>query len=423
MSTENTEKQTPKWLEDVQQNSYLPELMISGTVIFSLNLLGRDVENLSMSIKQILAMPGGALIYILSSVMLFCAFTSIKWGFITHFLLRAFWVSQIGLSYLFPKGITKEDIAQKPMFSKNLKLDIEENIIKLEKWCSGIFSLMVLFSFIMISVLLFCFITTVSLNIHEGIGFAIITLFLVYLLDYFTFRFFRRFNIIGHLLFYIHSFFKYALLTVVYRNIYYVYLAKIGRLKLNVIFILLLLVGMFSAYPTVAKMQRWPNILDYRDGIVKIDNTQYEDRLKDGEKIPFAAISEYFVKNEFSVFVTYTKRMHVGIQDEIKSDEVNKAVEEHFSLSANKRGVSTGRLNKIQSDILKSKGHLLIDGEKYEDELWVLEENPKTEQLGFRSFIDVSTLDKGYHTISLVSDEGDLLDDHRILFVIAFIKQ
>ncbi len=247
------------------------------------------------------------------------------------------------------------------------------------------------------------------------IGFGFIILFLVYLLDYFSFRFFRKFNGIAHVLFYLHSFFKYILLTVVYRNIYYLYIAKIGKLRLNMLFIVLMLVGVVSAYPTVAKMQRWPNILDYRDRIVKIDNEEYEDRIKDGGLIPFAALSSNKVTDDLSVFVTYTKRIHNGIKDDITGEIVDEAINEHFSQSVEMRGVSTRKLNKLQSDIIKSKCHLVIDGEKYQNELWVLENNPTTGQLGFRTYLDVEQLSKGYHTVSLVSNEGDIIDEHRIL--------
>lgn len=63
MSLAPNDKSTPKWLSEIQQNSYLPELMILGSVIFSLNTLVKDVENLSLTIKQLLSIPGGAIIF------------------------------------------------------------------------------------------------------------------------------------------------------------------------------------------------------------------------------------------------------------------------------------------------------------------------------------------------------------------------
>jgi len=171
---EDENKHIPKWLVDIQQNSYLPELMISGTVIFSMSYLGSQIENISMNIKQFLHIPGGALLYMSLTFMLFCAYVTVKWGFIVHFLLRAFWVSQIGLSYVFPQGVNPDEIKQPKSFKKNLNLEISGNIIKIEKWASSLFSLMILLSFFMLSSILACIVIALGFYVNLYFGFLVL---------------------------------------------------------------------------------------------------------------------------------------------------------------------------------------------------------------------------------------------------------
>ncbi len=422
---EDERKHIPKWLVDIQQNSYLPELMISGTVIFSMSYLGGQIENISLNIRQFLNIPGGALIFMFLTFMLFCAYVTIKWGFIVHFLLRAFWVSQIGLSYIFPKGINSSDIKQPESFKKNLNLEISGNIIKIEKWASSLFSLMILISFFMLSSILACVVIALGFYINLYFGFLVLSIFVLYLIDLISFRALRNVKVLSTIFHIIHLIVSFSTLTFIYRNIYYIYQVKLGKLRLNLILLLVFGFGFLAAYPPVSRVMRWPNILEFRDYVAKVDSYEYEDRLQDDQIISFAAINSYKVGNSLSVFMTYTKKLDAEIEkdltlstmdsltalrDKTNYMDVGDMVEEHFL---------------FQSNIISQRSDLMIGKSVCEDVFWVLEENNITGQLGFRTEINVDNLRKGFHVLTMIStDEDATIDDsHRVMFVIPFYKK
>ncbi len=77
----------------------------------------------------------GRNLYIVSIIIL----TGLKVGLIFHLILRGVWTGFVGLSYVFPEGVNKQNIAEKKevLISKNL---LDEFVIKLEKICSLLFS-------------------------------------------------------------------------------------------------------------------------------------------------------------------------------------------------------------------------------------------------------------------------------------------
>ena len=402
----------PQWLKETQNNSYLPELMISGSVIYSLSSFDQNISSFIIDLRAnyIGNIPGGGMVLILTSLALYSLFVSIKWGFIVHFLLRAYWVALVGISYTFPTGVNIDNIKQDNYFKSGLKKPIVQDIIKLESVCSSIFGIMVLYSFIMISIILFSIIGMLLINIHEDFSYVFLTLMLTFLFDFLTFRYFRRIPIIKDVLKFSFLFFKFFGLSVLYRKVYYVYSTQFSKLSLNLIFLVFFILGAFSAYPYVSKIMHWPSlssILETRDYMVKLENTYYEDRIVENDRIPFMAIDSYLQNDDvLSVFINYNVNLSDHFSKIIESDqskyEFQGTYKEWRNLSAGKRNIEWQNLYYGQSNMIKKLGYSMIDSTEINDVIWVLEDHPRTGQFGWRGYIDIKKLEKGLHTYTVV---------------------
>ena len=96
--------QKPKWLENIQYNSWEPELFISGGAIFTLLQIPTFLRNYS----EILLQETGFYESLIIAKLLIVAVNGLIAGFTFHLILRGFWIGMVCLSYVFPKGIQKE---------------------------------------------------------------------------------------------------------------------------------------------------------------------------------------------------------------------------------------------------------------------------------------------------------------------------
>ena len=131
-----TLQKTPKWLKDIQNRSWEPEILISGMTITSIFLLGPYIFNFHAALIQDFGVKE---FYVRCSFNLIAlAITALKISIICHLILRGIWTALIGLSYVFPKGVVKEELGKKQQ--KLTFYSPVELVIRLEKYCSLLFS-------------------------------------------------------------------------------------------------------------------------------------------------------------------------------------------------------------------------------------------------------------------------------------------
>lgn len=143
---------TPKWLKSLQENSWEPEIIISGlslAFIFAFPAALYDFAAYTIQEAGLHFLAGFlTLIYLSGVVNVFKIF------FIVHLALRFAWVGAIGASYAFPKGVNEDALFN---YSKGYKyVNINTHILKLERICSMAFGfpLMLALIFIPITVIL-----------------------------------------------------------------------------------------------------------------------------------------------------------------------------------------------------------------------------------------------------------------------------
>ena len=155
MSESKHEFEKPAWLNELQQKSWEPEILLSGIVLYGMfqipdlldsflefgndNLFGSttDLDNFVSSIKV-------ALYWLIGTLIL-------------HLISRGIWVGMVGLSYTFPNGINRDRLKMSGKFTNTIdKIPaFEQIIVNLEKISSALFSIAFMLFMIMIGAYLF----------------------------------------------------------------------------------------------------------------------------------------------------------------------------------------------------------------------------------------------------------------------------
>ena len=250
MGNDQTNDAKPGWLKRIQEQSWEPELLISGLVLFALfqvpDIVDQLWRHLEINASAFLARSGAAdAIPVLLKVSVYFLIV----GFITHIFLRSIWVAYAGLSYLFKDGINFSNLRLPDMYARHLsKVTYEERIKKLEKICSGMFSLSFLFFMIILGlinvglIILLCVYLTVTLFpgfSYFGI-FSILYLLLglLFLFDLLTLGVLRRIPYLSTLYYPIYRASRLLMLAPMYEDIYYGFLSNNKKWKADIIMVL-----------------------------------------------------------------------------------------------------------------------------------------------------------------------------------------
>lgn len=164
-------KTTPKWLKDIQENSWNPELLISGLSLVSIFTLSSAVND--FLIRIVIEHDVVPIVVYLGGLYLNFALISLKIAFILHLILRGIWIGFVGLQYAFPEGIRFDKLPNAnriPAIAKEIRQP-EELILLLERICSSIFSFA--FSFVGLSVFIILLIGVVLLLSFIGLPLVI----------------------------------------------------------------------------------------------------------------------------------------------------------------------------------------------------------------------------------------------------------
>lgn len=126
-----------KWLEEQQQNSWNPEIIISGLSLAFILAFPNSIYSFVVFMIQEWGMDFLAamlvLAYLLILVNLFKVFL------ITHLALRFAWASLLGISYAFPKGIEQDKLFEHQRLDNYLSP--QQMVLKLERICSMAFGI------------------------------------------------------------------------------------------------------------------------------------------------------------------------------------------------------------------------------------------------------------------------------------------
>ena len=252
---------TPQWLKNIQDESWLPELFISGTAIYFLSsfmiYLDHSFEwfhffgfRNTESLKVILALSIGT--------------TILQTMLTLHFFLRGLWVGWIGMSYCFPNGAINSNLNYRNKFktdSKSLGKPIDI-ILKLEYICSSLFSFsfIVAFSFIGLFLCYFSFNLMIRSTVILSTGFLyesfigysisiILGLFTILLfIDLLTLGGLKRMRYVNKLYYYPYKILYFPALIFLYENSLNIFISNNGKFRVYLLSAVFLIIGTTTNY-------------------------------------------------------------------------------------------------------------------------------------------------------------------------------
>lgn len=258
----------PKWLKQIQENSWELELLISGGAIFTLYQLSDYFLEFIFTVKFTSHIPGTDLFIVLGMFGL----KVLTLGFTAHLLLRAFWLGLVCVNYVYPGGIKADRLKfQKPFKnSEENGGDLRDQITNVDRWCGTVMYLSILSSCVIFGgILIFLTIVTLPLQITGGglvlpYIWGVLSIWLLYLIDLVAGGALRRIPVLSYLLYPIFVAFDLISLRRVYGRSLAMFASNMKRWRFLIGFMLFFCATSFFTYMTLYRTMHWPNPIDSR---------------------------------------------------------------------------------------------------------------------------------------------------------------
>ncbi len=384
-----TEK--PKWLENIQYNSWEPELFISGGAIFTLLQIPGFLHKQSILLLQ----ETGFFESVIIAKLLTIAVNGLIAGFSFHLILRGFWIGMVCLSYVFPEGIRHEVIDTfQPIYRDKIKRlrEMTDFVVFLEKACSIVFSLSFLFFLVVIGVLIVGLVIVPHSALEVTLGAQVyrvlqITALIVaalggiYFIDFFCLGAIKRIRWSAKLYYPIYVVFSTLTLAFLYRNAYYTFITnvKVWQSVVAMSSFLLLSVGI-----TLVNGEIITSVKDSRLYLM-LESKQhqyifkhYEDQRKPDQLVETASIPSEFLDQEdyLKVFVVHRKQFEPYMMQICHHESMELADDAKLAC-------------------FKAFYQLYIDGKRVHDILWRTYQHPETKEKGIIGVTDLSKFGRG----------------------------
>jgi len=376
------EHRTPDWLIKAQNKSWEPEIIISGITLTFLFLLSKHIFNFFGMLIQDFGVFDAISnsLYNISIIML----NSLKIILIVHLILRGIWTGFVGLSYVFPEGVKKENLPKSERDNEHEKP--EDFVIKIEKICSLLFSFIfssvssvlgLLLAFVPIILLFF---TGLSIRIINKITLPFIALLFVILISQTIWEkvtkkktgFMRKFE------------------TSIINITMTIYNTNLGKVKTLMVFLLYFAFVFLLSFSTISAFD-FDNdepIPDSRKTELPYLNIDHYNALRDTEYRHSRAALEQFriTDNKLELFISYYK------EDIYTIDELQSNL---------KLAVKPGVLPDSSVDNIPDLYKIFINDQPVTDLQWYITKSLHTNQKGLITTITIDSLANGYHELKL----------------------
>jgi len=405
---ENTE--TPEWLDDLQQRSWEPEVLLSGIVLFGMfkvpPLLDKafvffstQVFSSSNEIGNLVGIFKMGIYWLIS-------------GLILHLICRGIWVGMVGLSYTFPHGVNTERLKFKHRFKMRVENipPFQRLIISLEKLCSSLFSLsFMLFMSVVGGYLYFLVLLVVpifsAIAIFGNDHFTGTVLFQIYvvtvvvlavigLVDFLTLGFFRRFSFVAKIYWPLHQVISTVTLGRFYRPVYFAFVSNINKWGIFALLTVFTVVSIFWMDETAGNDLSTNNISQLSlwhssDRELRAYAGYYDDQFDDVFSFQAQIPSDVIEGNVLKLFIPAGVNREDSIRKFSNYDSLATAANDKMTSAA------------IDMMAIKKFYHVYLD-----DSLWtgyplLYHFKLKTSQPGYLAYIDISQLPPGMHTVEV----------------------
>jgi len=404
-----------KWLDQLQQESWQLELIISGFAIYGLFMA---YEPLMLSAK--VAQNENHLYQIIISAIGLIACSILIFNLLLHVILRGLWIGALGLRYV-SGDIDYESLNYSPKFTKFLKKKIgsfDRYISVLEDYCSILFAVSFLLIFYVLGIVV-SFITIVAIAVYLidndadngflktiGIILVLTVLFgmILTLIDFIGQGILKKNKWVAKFYFPIYRLFGFLTLSFFYRPLVYNFLDnKFGK---RVTFMLIPIYALIIFIASIDYQNSNYLEQDRSSSSNYANSRNYGDMLLDKDNfVRIASIPSKVIHNSYlNVFIDYTE----NIEGQIFSYNINlKPEDDRRGLNIKNMFSSNPFENSKKRDsltlvYLKSFNEMIIikiDSIDYDTDFLIATNNKK--QLGFETFVNIKDLPEGKHLLKV----------------------
>lgn len=399
---------TPAWLKRTQEGSWEPEVLISGIVLLALTQVPRLLRQLHYWLEE-----RTARFYFYTSdiddIIIDTLVLSTRWliaGLVFHLIMRSLWVSFVGLSFAFPKGINTEKMKLQPWFSKRLAAisNFQDSIVRLENFCSTLYATAFLFVMATISLclfLVFCLclallfasifpaLTSNENILDQALGVFAIVFALPYFIDFVTLGSLKRLPYFWRYYQYPYRFMSAITLASVYRGIYYGLVSNLGRWRIGLLMALYLVITYFMVLPSAKLPMQVTTVYNFRFGLASNDGhyrDQEPERFDTWAHIQSQQINDGALHVFLPHKLQFEEQMLADCSDNLKA----AALVDSFA-SSEARNLAC----------LSAVYVFYIDGIQQIPGRFFMRELAHTRQLGLETWLDVAALPRGQHLLEV----------------------
>lgn len=422
MTNQKPKGHLKEWLDQLQQQSWQLELLISGFATVLLIGLNQPLNDLIGLVQRItFASDQYGLLFIPVSALKGAWFTLLI-NLVVHVSLRGLWIAAIGLRYV-SEDIDFEQLRLAPKFDGFLKRNLgsfDDFIERLERICSVIFAFSFIIVFIILSLSFFFFTVSIFeravidkiMANYQPIGPIIGTIFYVlivigtslYFFDFLSLGRIKRIRWLAPFYFPFYRVMGWLTLANLYRPIYYNLVDhKFGR-RVGLLIIPYILLAMFASSLQIQTGKFFPLSLENRIGHSFYDDLSEGQSVNNTSSVFLPSIPSRFVDNGFlEIFIPY-----VGILDHPALAEVCPNLQEAKKERIFLKGVinidfSDAPTYQMDSILFcfSELHRIKIDGEKIQNLDYWIYQHPQKKVPGFLLNVDIDSLDRGQHLLSI----------------------
>jgi hypothetical protein len=327
MSEATEQTKLPKWVRELQNTSWYPEIVISLGAIYSLLTLSDSLIKLGNTLKFSAAIIGLDELFLLGMV----AVKGITVGFILHIAMRGMWIALLCLNYAFPDGINFRNLKLSNWYFHQAKsFSLQLQIKSLDKLCGLIYFGSFLFILITIGfitpylfvlpiywlVSIFAFIENPA-TIFYIVGLIVMGFYVEMILN----GPLRKNNTVGKFYYPLYTTLNYITLAFIYRPWIQILFSNTNRVKAFLGSSIFIAVTLIYSNIALVDLFHWKSILNQRSFPASPNggtrtNTLYDDQLQQGEFIFVASIPTDIINtNHLRVFIPYRNSYDDGIRE------------------------------------------------------------------------------------------------------------
>lgn len=405
-----------QWLLSVEQNSWQIELLISGGLLITLYYLPEYINQWMNKVVNDSELTTGILLILLMALIITKALLI---GFGSNLLLRSMWLASLGVHFAYPEGIKEEELD----YNADLKQKLtpqegpHSKVLMLEKLSSLSYSLAIIFTIysagamlIVLACYFLIFEPFLSSSVYDNKWFGysfllIVILFSIGSIDHFVLTRLKKNSTASRRYFRFSQWLSYLNLTSIFKYEWTILTSHINRWKLYLICFIYFGVALLLSLNDISWSALSLDIqspLDhrnytriYQEGMA-IQNNEYLENYDPGDYIDSPIIPSEIINSSYlEVFLPYDKWYDDGLRQSL----------DHFGADW-KPDESTTRKDLIENfeaiqNSLNEVYLLSVDRVYLDSVRWYMRKHPHSEQLGFHIKIDIDTLDRGGHSLSV----------------------